>query len=199
MSEKDEKENDPHEKPLDVEDSDVSVHSDDAKEDKEIGPEDEGTAATIDHETVHIDLTRKTKEVDNQGENGDVNQTVISTQPTVVYGYDQHITIDGVETPVVKQGPNKPKPKDFVVTSCFVVLCCNFIFGLIGYHYGVKANHAWQLGDEPAARSRSKMALIMVICGIVAGLTTYALAFGIYFSTRDSDDPYLTVNHNIAG
>lgn len=30
------------------------------------------------------------------------------------------------------------KPKDFVMFSCFVILCCNFIFGFLGYNYGGK-------------------------------------------------------------
>lgn len=74
-------------------------------------------------------------------ENGKYPENVITDQPvdaTPPPSYANDVTVHGLDPPVVRQGPLKPKPKDFVVTSCFVILCCNFIFGLLGYHFGGK-------------------------------------------------------------
>lgn len=124
-------------------------------------------------------------------ENGKHPENVITDQPidaTPPPSYANDVTVHGLDPPVVRQGPLKPKPKDFVVTSCFVILCCNFIFGLLGYHFGVKANHAWQLGDEHSSRKRAKLAMIFVILGIIAGISTYVLALTLYF-TLNKDEP----------
>lgn len=52
----------------------------------------------------------------------------------------------------------------------------------------VKANHAWQLGDEHSSRKRAKVAMIFVILGIIAGISTYVLALTLYF-TLNEDEP----------
>lgn len=52
----------------------------------------------------------------------------------------------------------------------------------------VKANHAWQLGDEHSSRKRAKVAMIFVILGIIAGISTYVLALTLYF-TLNKDEP----------
>ncbi|KAL8603621.1 hypothetical protein ACOMHN_005563 [Nucella lapillus] len=84
--------------------------------------------------------------------------------------------------PIVAQRPDpKDKPKDYVNTSCAVLFACNFIFGILGWHYGSKSNNAWQVGDIDEAKRQAKKALIFVIIGIIVGLLTYALAFGLYF------------------
>ena len=49
-------------------------------------------------------------------------------------------------------------------------------------YFSVKANYAWQLGDEVASKHHAKKAKICVIVGILAGVTTYALTIGLYFS-----------------
>ena len=155
MSEKDEKERDTKEEETD---NDESKPSDDkATEALDASPETDtndnkipevtqnhvtdDTAATIGHDEIHVDITRKAKEsddnvIDDVDGSGNKDAHVITTQPTVVYGYDQGAYIQDNGSRIVTQGPKKPKPKDFVVTSCFVVLCCNFIFGLLGYHFG---------------------------------------------------------------
>ena len=39
--------------------------------------------------------------------------------------------------PIVAQPPDiADKPKDFVNTSCVVIFLCNFVFGILGWHYG---------------------------------------------------------------
>lgn len=48
--------------------------------------------------------------------------------------------------------------------------------------FSVKANDAWQLGDEVASKHHAKKAKIFVILGILVGLATYALAFSLYFT-----------------
>lgn len=86
--------------------------------------------ATITHEEVHVSIDKSS--------NG---PAVISTQPTTV-GYNASssdiIVTDQPAIAVVSQGKpdGKRKPKDFVVTSCFVIMLCNFIFGLLAYHFG---------------------------------------------------------------
>lgn len=52
----------------------------------------------------------------------------------------------------------------------------------------VKANHAWQLGDEHSSRKRAKLAMVFVILGIIAGISTYVLALTLYF-TLNKDEP----------
>jgi hypothetical protein len=49
-------------------------------------------------------------------------------------------------------------------------------------YFSVKADHAWQLGDEVASSHHAKKAKICVIVGILAGVTTYALTIGLYFT-----------------
>lgn len=81
-------------------------------------------------------------------ENGKHPENVITDQPidaTPPPSYANDVTVHGLDPPVVRQGPLKPKPKDFVVTSCFVILCCNFIFGLLGYHFGGKYYWGFQI------------------------------------------------------
>ncbi|XP_033744550.1 uncharacterized protein LOC117330393 [Pecten maximus] len=132
--------------------------------------------ATIDHQEVHVNLDKKA--------NTGGGQQVVTSQPTVTYNNNP----DG-GPPVVFQGPpdDKDKPKDFVMTSCAVLLFCNFIFGFLGYHFGVKANHAWQLGDEMTSRHHAKKALIFVICGVVCGVCTYVLAITLYLTLNKSN------------
>ena len=79
------------------------------------------SAATIDHTEVHVDLTKKNETPAINTGGGDVKYS--NKQATVV-----------VQT---KPDPGE-KPKDFVVTSCFVIMLCNFCFGLAGWHYGCK-------------------------------------------------------------
>lgn len=148
-------------------------------------------SATITHEEVHVNIDKSS--------NG---STVISTQPITV-GYNTSssdiIVTDQPGIAVVNQGKpdGKRKPKDFVVTSCFVIMLCNFIFGLFAYHFGVKANHAWQLGDEVASKHHAKKAKIFVIVGIIAGLATYALSITLYFTLKG--DTHKVHNSGMAG
>ena len=83
-------------------------------------PNERNSAAMIDHEEVHVDLTKK----------GPAIQT---SEPGVAYNSGEA----GQTTVVVQTKPDPGrKPKDFVVTSCLVIMFCNFILGLLGYHYG---------------------------------------------------------------
>ncbi|XP_063432301.1 uncharacterized protein LOC134714727 [Mytilus trossulus] len=144
--------------------------------------------ATITHEEVHVNIDKSS--------NG---PAVIKTQPTVGYSSSGVIISEQSGSNVVTQGKpdGKRKPKDYVVTSCCVIMLCNFIFGFLGYHYGVKANHAWQLGDEVASKHHAKKAMIFVIVGILAGLATYALAFSLYFTLKG--DTHEVHNSGMAG
>lgn len=90
-----------------------------------------GRVATIDHEEVHVNLTKK-------GVDGNAPE-VLTSKPSVGYIKDgSKVNVSNQSVPVVTQGPLDPKrkPKDFVVTSCLVIMFCNFIFGFLGYHYG---------------------------------------------------------------
>ena len=146
--------------------------------------------ATITHEEVHVKIDKTS--------NG---PAVISTQPTVGYNASSSdiIVTDQPGIAVVSQAKpdGKRKPKDFVVTSCFVIMLCNFIFGLLAYHFGVKANYAWQLGDEVASKHHAKKAKIFVIVGILAGVATYALSIGLYFTLKG--DTHEVHNSGLAG
>jgi hypothetical protein len=51
-------------------------------------------------------------------------------------------------------------------------------------YFSVKANYAWQLGDEVASKHHAKKAKIFVIVGILAGVATYALSLSLYFTLK---------------
>ncbi|KAH9504793.1 hypothetical protein Btru_061966 [Bulinus truncatus] len=129
--------------------------------------------ATINHQEVHINV---------------FNKSVVTDQPR---NNNSQVTYDGQTAlaiftqspvPLVAQKPDPSlKPKDFVITSCVVIFLCNFIFGLLGYHFGVKSNFAWQLGDIDLAKDSARKALLFVIIGVVIGVGTYVLAFVLYF------------------
>lgn len=92
---------------------------------------------------VDTDIAKYIPEKDSEHskENGKPSENVITEQPIDARpppSYAIDVIGQSIDPPVVRQGPLKPKPKDFVVTSCFVILCCNFIFGLLGYHFGGK-------------------------------------------------------------
>ncbi|KAL3852347.1 hypothetical protein ACJMK2_016002 [Sinanodonta woodiana] len=126
-------------------------------------------APTIEHTEIHVDLKRK-------GEHPTIN----TGSHTVQY---YNTSDPGQPTIIVQTKPDpKDKPKDYVVTSCFVILLCNFAFGLLGWHYGLKANYAWQLGDEVESRAKAKKAKICVIVGILVGIATYVLALALFFT-----------------
>ncbi|KAK0063940.1 hypothetical protein Bpfe_006625 [Biomphalaria pfeifferi] len=130
--------------------------------------------ATINHQEVHISIRTP--------------KSVVTQQPSK---NNSHVSYDGQNalaiftqspTPVIAQKPDPSlKPKDFVITSCAVLFLCNFIFGLLGYHFGVKSNYAWQLGDINLAKGNAKKALLFVVIGVIVGIGTYVLAFVLYF------------------
>ncbi|PVD25130.1 hypothetical protein C0Q70_15628 [Pomacea canaliculata] len=134
--------------------------------------------ATIDHTSVYVDVEKR--------KNGPV-----TSQPAKGQGQQGQAEFDAETAkviftqgglPIVAQQPDpKEKPKDWVNTSCAVIFLCNFVFGLLGWHYGSKSNNAWQVGDIEEARRHGRKALIFAICGVIAGLCTYALAFGLFF------------------
>lgn len=82
------------------------------------------SAVTIEHTEVHLDM-------------GAQKQTVINTGGTSEVRYSN---AESGQTKIVVQTKIDPseKPKDFVVTSCFVIMFCNFIWGFAGWHYGCK-------------------------------------------------------------
>ncbi|XP_062573220.1 uncharacterized protein LOC134235127 [Saccostrea cucullata] len=166
----------------------------DVNDDKNTGKSESKEDDEFEDIQLEVDTHLAKYSTDHKGpsskENGEPHNNVISDQPVDALpppSYVSDVTVHNMDAPVVRQGPLKPKPKDYVVTSCFVLLCCNFIFGLLGYHFGVQANHAWQLGDEMSSRRRAKMALIFVICGVIAGLVTYILAFTLYFTLNNNE------------
>ncbi|XP_041347476.1 uncharacterized protein LOC121367390 [Gigantopelta aegis] len=129
--------------------------------------------ATIDHQEVHVDLTRRGPVPNDSKPDPNVQYSSSSNQ----------VVVSQTTVPIVAQQPDpKRKPKDFVMTSCFVIFACNFIFGLLGYHFGVKSNWAWQLGDEVEARKKARTALLFVILGVCVGVLTYVLVFSLYFT-----------------
>ena len=84
-------------------------------------PNERNSAAMIDVEAVNIDLTKRG------------GPTIQTSEPGVAYNSGEA----GQTTVVVQTKPDPGrKPKDFVVTSCLVIMFCNFILGLLGYHYG---------------------------------------------------------------
>lgn len=92
---------------------------------------------------VDTDIAKYIPEKDSEHskENGKPSENVITEQPIDARpppSYAIDVIGQSIDPPVVRQGPLKPMLKDFVLTSCFVILCCNFIFGLLGYHFGGK-------------------------------------------------------------
>ena len=64
-------------------------------------------------------------------------------------------------------------------------------------YFSVKADHAWQRGDEVTSKHHAKKAKICVIVGIVTGVATYALTLGLYFIWKG--DTHEIHNSGIAG
>jgi len=89
-----------------------------------------GSAATIEHSEVHVDMGS----VDHTSKHTKIN----TGDPEVRYS-----TNETGQTSIVVQTKPDPseKPKDFVVTSCFVIMFCNFICGLGGWHWGCKLKY----------------------------------------------------------
>ncbi|KAL4226230.1 hypothetical protein ACF0H5_014214 [Mactra antiquata] len=134
--------------------------------------ENRNSAATIDHTEVHIDVTKKTD-----------GPAVITSSNAETPGVKYSATETGQTTVVVQTKPDPAdKPKDFVVTSCFVIMLCNFCWGLAGWHFGLKANYAWQLGDEVECRKQAKRARIFVILGVITGILTWVLSLVLFFT-----------------
>ncbi|XP_052781919.1 uncharacterized protein LOC128218310 [Mya arenaria] len=145
------------------------------------GGEKRNSAATIDHTEVHVGITKKHAPGVSSGAQGS-QSTVISTGNAGEPGVRYSTTESGL-TQVIVQKPNpEDKPKDFVVTSCFVILFCNFLWGLAGWHFGLKANNAWQLGDEVECRRHAKKAKIFVILGVITGIITYVLVLTLLYT-----------------
>jgi hypothetical protein len=72
-----------------------------------------------------------------------------------------------------------------------VVILFRFVY------FSVKANYAWQLGDEVASKHHAKKAKIFVIVGILAGVATYTLSIGLYFTLKS--DTHEVHNSGLAG
>ena len=64
-------------------------------------------------------------------------------------------------------------------------------------YFSVKADHAWQRGDEVTSKHHAKKAKIFVIVGILAGVATYALSIGLYFTLKG--DTHEVHNSGLAG
>lgn len=150
------------------------MNEDTAQPDVEAGLEGEkrSSAATIEHTEIHVDVTKHHH-----------NDPVITTGKNDAPGVKYTTNETGQTTVVVQTKPDPAdKPKDFVVTSCFVIMLCNFCWGIAGWHYGLKANYAWQLGDEVECRKQAKRAKIFVICGVITGIITWVLALTLFFT-----------------
>lgn len=150
------------------------MNEDSAQPDVEAGPMEthRNSAATIEHTEVHIDIKKKQ----------DPDRPAIHTSPND--GTVQYTNTETGQTTIVVQTKPDPadKPKDFVVTSCFVIMLCNFCWGILGWHFGLKANYAWQLGDEVECRKQAKRAKIFVICGVITGIITWVLSLTLFFT-----------------
>lgn len=91
-------------------------------------------APTIDHQEVHVDLTRK------PGGMGDASPS--SRRNVVNPSQGSHVVMtvskdDVCVVPVVAQKPDPSlKPKDYINLSCAVIFAFNFIFGLLAWRYG---------------------------------------------------------------
>lgn len=91
-----------------------------------------GSVATIDHQDITGDTAPNTEQHQNYKISPDVKYNIDDPHGVII--------ISPNSPPIITQEKLVPKkkPKDFVVTSCGVILLCNFIFGLLGYHYGCK-------------------------------------------------------------
>ncbi|KAK6176774.1 hypothetical protein SNE40_015009 [Patella caerulea] len=141
------------------------------------------TVATIEHQEIHVDCVNSGFELDegDEGEKPQHSPNAVKYNPA-----SPTVAISQPGVPVIAQKPDpNRKPKDFVIFSCFIIMGCNFIFGLIAYNYGVKSSYAWQLGEENQARKRSKWALLFCIIGLIVGILTWVLVFTLYFTIGD--------------
>ena len=56
-----------------------------------------------------------------------------------IYFWQYSNSETGQATIVVHTKPDSAdKPRDFVMTSCFVIMLCNFCWGIARWHYGRK-------------------------------------------------------------
>lgn len=134
------------------------------------------SAATIEHTEIHVDVKKSSQGNSN---NGPKITTDGVAGPGVRYSGNE----TGQTTVIVQTKPDpKDKPKDYVVTSCFVIMLCNFCLGIPAWHFGLKANYAWQLGEEVECRRQAKRAKILVFCGVILGIITWVLALVLFFT-----------------
>lgn len=118
------------------------------------------SAATIEHTEVHVDMsgggsTNKRSTI-NTGRSG---------EPEVRYSSNE----TGQTTVVVQTKPDPAdKPKDFVVTSCFVIMFCNFIWGIAGWHFGRKFKFCFNtVGAQLkiiSSYTESKLLIVEIFC-----------------------------------
>ena len=62
------------------------------------------------------------------------------------------------------------KPKDYLVESILVTICCCMVFGILGIVYSVQANSAFSSGNIAAANEFSSKAKQWVTYGFWCGL-----------------------------
>lgn len=87
--------------------------------------------------------------------------------------------------------PEKNMPPFYIHVHELFCNTCMYIITYIIFKallfIAVKANHAWQLGDEHSSRKRARVAMIFVILGIIAGISTYVLALTLYFTLNKDE------------
>ncbi|ELU10058.1 hypothetical protein CAPTEDRAFT_221426 [Capitella teleta] len=64
-----------------------------------------------------------------------------------------------------------PRPKDFTVLSCMVLICCNPLLGAVGCFFALKSEGAYKEGKYPDSIKFSRLSLYLSVFGIILTLT----------------------------
>lgn len=81
--------------------------------------------------------------------------------------------------PTMGGSPPGPKPKNYLVESILVTLCCCAPLGIGGIVFAAKVDGKYNSGDYAGAVSAAEMAKKLCIIGLVLGLVLYALVIGL--------------------
>ena len=88
--------------------------------------------------------------------------------------YEASAAAPGMGTP-----PSGPKPKNYLVESIAVTLCCCLPLGIAGIVFAAQVDGKWNSGDYAGAIAAADNAKKFTIIGLVLGLVLNALVIGL--------------------
>jgi hypothetical protein len=77
-------------------------------------------------------------------------------------------------------------PKNYLVEAILVTLCCCLPFGVVSIIYAAQVNGKFNAGDQAGAMASAETAKKWAMWGLIAGLISNALVFGLQFAAEAS-------------